>query len=400
MQRASKRNSKPHLSPQERNHALKLAAKVGLTEAARRLGLHRNTLRNWKDRKDAKGRAGLKRSPLVRASHPKTTPDDKVRLILDLALAHPSFGCYRLRKLLLKANCEVSTTTIQNILNRNGLGTKTDRRLALEAHGSLDVLSEGQADFVRRENPCFPKCNVRNQGPGWSLLSGSWKIRAPGSRDEKLVIFVLDAWTGYTFGIVTSPEGKRIAIQKLNQQISSFYKGWGCTVQAVYTFKDMGDADDAKLVYEDNHALLKRHLSQVVIAKDHCSCCLKRFKQIVTKEYFQKLPDRALSMSPDDLDQSLNQWLLFYNNERKHEGYPHKGRTPIQRFHWRPKNRSSCKQQSKCVDGPASRRASEQGQFGGDSPRRRQKSGIVHILCLIMHDPDQCSAPETTALGP
>ena len=373
-------------TPDVRRTALKLAETIGVKKAAQELGLHRNTLNNWKRRKNEQGTQGLKPTPRKQTAHPQMTPAATVEAIIDLALAHPSFGCYRLKELLPSDDRQVSTTTIQNILNRKGLGTPRGRLMALEDRGTLDGMSDEQTEFVNRMNPCFPKCNVRNQGPGWALAAGSWRIRVGSSPSDMLLFTVLDVWTGYVFCVVTNDDKKEKALQKLNHQIARFYHGWGCKVQSIYLFEGMEKSDNSSLAYENNHFLFQIYLSQNFIVRNHRSCCLMRFQEIISKEFFKLLDVDTFRSDVDEFDQVLHEWLRYYNAERKHQGYPHRGRAPLHRFNLRPKVRSPRKTSEQQPHGPA--RGGTTGAENSPScePSRGRGRKTNNLLDFIVND--------------
>ena len=62
--------------------------------------------------------------------------------------------------------------TIQKILNDNGLGTKVERWLTLEAKTAERVIAitPEQAAFLEKLNPCFTERYVESAAPG-ALLS-------------------------------------------------------------------------------------------------------------------------------------------------------------------------------------------------------------------------------------
>lgn len=68
--------------------------------------------------------------------------------------------------------------TIQKILNENGLGTKIDRWLALEAQDvgkAIKSISE-QPPFLEKLNPCFRERHVKSGPPGELLLADTFFV--------------------------------------------------------------------------------------------------------------------------------------------------------------------------------------------------------------------------------
>lgn len=258
--------------------------------------------------------------------------------------------------------------------------------MALEDRGTLNGMSGKQTEFVNHMNPCFPKCNVRNQGPGWALAAGSWRVRVGSSPSDMLLFTVLDVWTGYVFCVATKDDKKEKALQKLNHQIARFYHGWGCKVQAIYLFKGMEKSDNSSLAYDDNHFLFRTYLSQNFIVRNHRSCCLMRFKEIISEEFFKRIDVDTFRSNVDEFDQALHGWLRYYNAERKHEGFPHSGRAPLHRFNLRPKVRSQRKASERRPNEPA-----PCGTSGAESSRfcepwhgRGRKT--INLLDFIVND--------------
>lgn len=118
---------------QHRLSVLELAKELGnIAEACRQRGSDRTSFYEWKRRFQTQGFEGLKDLPPIHKSHPQSTPPETVARIKTLALAHPAYGCNRFEAMLALEGIRVSSITIQKILNENGLGTKSDRWLALE----------------------------------------------------------------------------------------------------------------------------------------------------------------------------------------------------------------------------------------------------------------------------
>jgi hypothetical protein len=75
---------------------------------------------------------GLKDLPPIHHSHPFTTPPEVVEQVLAKSLENPGWGCVRLSNQLKLEAFSVNSPTIQNILIKNGMGSKYERLLKLE----------------------------------------------------------------------------------------------------------------------------------------------------------------------------------------------------------------------------------------------------------------------------
>jgi transposase len=117
-----------------RMSVLELAEALGnVSEACRRRGISRTQFYEYKRRFQTHGIKGLKDLPPVHKSHPMTTPKEVRQRIVEMSLSHPAYGCNRISdQLKLQGKISVSAPTVQNILNKEGLGTRYERWLKLE----------------------------------------------------------------------------------------------------------------------------------------------------------------------------------------------------------------------------------------------------------------------------
>jgi hypothetical protein len=96
------------------------------------------------------------------------TLTDTVERILDLALhTHRSHDCNRVEAMLAVGGERVSAITIQKTPTIRGLGTRYDRRLALEKRTAETpppiVLTGEQVAFLEKQNPCFRECRATSR---------------------------------------------------------------------------------------------------------------------------------------------------------------------------------------------------------------------------------------------
>lgn len=86
-----------------------------------------------------------------------------------MSLEQPTWGCNRLSNQFKLEGISISAPTIQNILNKNGLGTRHDRWLRVEEKSaSVGIeLSAEQLRFLEKQNPQWPSLS-RWGGSGMS----------------------------------------------------------------------------------------------------------------------------------------------------------------------------------------------------------------------------------------
>ena len=158
-----------HKLARQRLSVLELAEALdNVSEACRRRGVSRTQFYEYKRRFQTHGIEGLKDLPPVHKSHPMSTPQEVTEKIVALSLSHPAWGCNRLSDQLKLEGISVSAPTVQNILNKEGLGTRYERWLKLEektAERKVELTAE-QVAFIEKQNPCFKERHVESARPG------------------------------------------------------------------------------------------------------------------------------------------------------------------------------------------------------------------------------------------
>lgn len=154
----------------KRLSTLELAQELGsVSKACKQAGMDRTSFYEWKRRFQTHG---LKDLPPIVKHHPQTTSEETQARILTLCLEHPARGCAYLSALLAQEGIAVSSVTVQSILNKNGLGGRYERLLAIEkkAVETQIELSPELIKQIEQANPSFCERHVESSRPG-ELLS-------------------------------------------------------------------------------------------------------------------------------------------------------------------------------------------------------------------------------------
>jgi transposase-like protein len=158
---------------------LELSQELGsVSKACKQAGMDRTSFYEWKRRFQTHGLEGLKDLPPVHKDHPQTTPEETVRKVLALSQQHPTRGCDFLAAKLALDGVSLSAVTVQNILTRNGLGSRYERLLALERKAvqeGLEITPE-QAAQIEKANPVFKERHVESSRPGELLCQDTFYV--------------------------------------------------------------------------------------------------------------------------------------------------------------------------------------------------------------------------------
>ena len=66
------------------------------------------------------------------------------------------------------------------------------------------------------------------------------------------------------------------------------------------------------------------------VARPRTNGFVERFNRTVLDEFFREAFRNKFYATVDELQNDLDNWLTYYNNERPHRGYRNMGRRPIE----------------------------------------------------------------------
>lgn len=316
----------------QRLSVLQLAEMLGnVSEACRQRGVSRTQFYEYKRRFQTHGMQGLKDLPPIHKSHPFTTPPETVDRILALSLAHPTWGCNRLSDHMKLEGLLVSSPTIQSILIKQGLGSRYERLLKLEARASQEgfELTAQQIALIEKANPCFRERHVESSRPGELLAQDTFYVGVLKGVGRVYLHAVVDTFGSYAFGFLHTTKQPEAAVAVLHNDVLPFYQERDIPVTAVLT--DNGrefcgkDTHPFELYLELNDIEHRR----TQVRRPQTNGFVERFNRTVLDEFFRIAFRTKFYETVDALQSDLDTWLVHYNQERTHQGYRNNGRRPI-----------------------------------------------------------------------
>jgi transposase InsO family protein len=255
-----------------------------------------------------------------------------VQRIRELALAHPAYGCNRHEAMLALEGTRVSAITIQKILNDNGLGTRVERWLALEAKNAEKVIeiTPEQAAFLEKLNPCFKERHVESAAPGELLSADTFFVGSLKGVGKVYLHAVVDTFGSYAFGFLHVSKQPEAAVAVLHNDVLPFYRNLDLPVGAVLTDNGRefcGTDNHPYELYLDLNGIDHRRTK---VRTPKTNGFVERFNGTVLDEFFRIKLRETFYDSVEALQADLDAWLVHYNTERPHLGYRNMGRRPIE----------------------------------------------------------------------
>jgi len=310
---------------------LELAEQLGnISEACRRRGMDRTSFYEWKRRFQTHGLEGLKDLPPIHKSHPQAVKPEVEARIIELALAHPSYGCNKLEKLLSLEGPYVSNVTIQKILIEHGLGSRYDRWLALEkkAHEEGLVLSSEQVAYIEKLNPSFKERHVESAAPGELLCQDTFFVGTLKGVGRVYLHAVIDTYGSFAFGFLHTTKHPEAAVAVVHNEVLPFYEAHGLSVKAILTDNGREYCGTEAHPYELYLELNDIEHRRTKVRSPQTNGFVERFNRTVLDEFFRVVFRQKLYENLESLQTDLDNWLHEYNYERPHLGYRNQGRRP------------------------------------------------------------------------
>lgn len=315
---------------------LELAQELGsVSKACKQAGMDRTSFYEWKRRFQTHGLAGLKDLPPVPKDHPQTTPEETVQRVLALSRDNPTRGCNFLSDRLALEGVSLSAVTVQNILSKNGLGSRYERLLALEREAVQEgvELTPEQVALIERANPAFRERHVESSRPGELLCQDTFYVGHLKGVGKVYLHSLVDTYGSYAFGFLHTSKQPEAAVSLLHNDALPFYAQRQIPVAKVLT--DNGREFCGTENTQQSHPF-ELYLSlndirhkRTKVRSPKTNGFVERFHRTVLDEFFRPAFRTRLFLSIEALQTDLDAWLVYYNTERPHQGYRNMGRRPI-----------------------------------------------------------------------
>lgn len=276
----------------------------------------------------------LKKMQPLRKTHPRVTPPEVVRRILELSLEHPAWGCIRISELLKTEKIMISPPTVQSILNSHHIGKRYERARVLEekAYAEKLVLSSEQIKTIEKINPCFKERLKPSERPGELLVHDVFLLTTLKGVGKIFVQVVVDIYGGYVFCRLDSRKIADCAVMLLHNEVIPFYKQYELKIQAIMTDNGREFCGKEKHHYELYLLLNDIEHRKLPLHQAQDNGYLLRFRRLIENDFWNNHSKEKSYHQFDELASDLQKWLSIYNSEYPLVGYPNLGQPPQRIF--------------------------------------------------------------------
>jgi transposase InsO family protein len=305
-----------------------------VSKACRIMGVSRDTFYRYKDAVESDGvEALLEKSR--RKPNPKNRIDAAVeQSIIDYAVEQPAHGQVRASNELRKRGTFVSPTGVRGAWLRHDLETFKKRLKALEAKAAADgwVFTEAQiAALEKREQEREVSGQIETHHPGYlgsqdvyyvGTLKGVGRIYQQTFVDTYAKVAAAKLYTTKT--PITSAD-------LLNDRVLPMFQEHELPLLRILTdrgteFCGRPEQHDYQLylaINDIDHTKTKAKSPQT-------NGICERFHKTIHDEFYSVAFRKKIYEDLQSLQSDLDEWILYYNYERTHQGKMCCGRTPME----------------------------------------------------------------------
>lgn len=314
---------------------LNLAEELGnISKACKMLGVSRDTFYRYKEAVSSGGVDALLEKNRRVPNHKNRVDSSIEEAVLAYAVEEPAHGQVRVSNELRKRGVFVSPSGVRSIWLRHDLANFKLRLKALEAKVAEEglILTESQVQALERKRHDDEACGeIETQHPGYLGSQDTFYVGTFKGVGRVYQQTYVDTYAKVAHCKLYTTKTPITAADLLNDRVLPFYEAQELPVLRILT--DRGTEYCGKLEQHDYQLYLSvneiEHTKTKARHPQTNGIC-ERFHKTILQEFYQPSLRRKIYSSVDELQADLDEWLVYYNNDRTHQGKKCCGRTPMQ----------------------------------------------------------------------
>jgi transposase InsO family protein len=314
---------------------LNLAAELGnISRACKVMGFSRDTFYRYQAAVETGGVEALidanRRKPNIKNRVEEATE----AAVTAFALEQPAFGQVRVSNELRKRGIFVSPSGVRSVWLRQNLESFKKRLSALEKYVAETgrVLTEAQVQALeKKQEDDVAHGEIETAHPGYLGSQDTFYVgtlKGVGRIYQQTFVDTYSKWAAAKLYTTKTPI---TSADLLNDRVLPFFAEQGMGIIRILT--DRGTEYCGR---PENHdyqlylALNDIEHSKTKANHPQTNGICERFHKTILQEFYQVAFRRKIYQSIEELQYDLDEWMVYYNSARTHQGKMCCGRTPMQ----------------------------------------------------------------------